>query len=202
MTIILIIFTVVISYFAFNNANLYSKSLFNAYKIIQTKEYPRLISHGFIHANWNHLILNMLVLYFFGRNVELYFTHYFGNTANIYFIVFYLSAIIVSSVVDLVKYKDSIYYNEVGSSGATSAIVFASILFAPYSKIFFMYFLPIPGIVFGVAYLIYSYVMSKKNIDNIAHTAHFCGAIYGFVFPILLKFDLFKIFISKIFSIY
>jgi hypothetical protein len=40
--------------------------------------------------------------------------------------------------------------------------------------------------------------MSRKNADNINHDAHFAGAIFGFVFPILLKPDLFTIFIYKL----
>ena len=72
ITILLIIITVVISVLAFNNQELFSKLQFNAYQVIHRKQYYRLVSHGFIHAGWWHLFVNMFVLYFFGETVEVW----------------------------------------------------------------------------------------------------------------------------------
>ncbi|MCT4615648.1 MAG: rhomboid family intramembrane serine protease [Marinifilaceae bacterium] len=198
MTYIIIIITGLISYLGFQNSELIRKSIFNSYLIVHKKEYFRLISHGFIHSNWNHLIFNLITLWFFGTALESYFDRIIGAKANLYFIFLYVSAIVVSSIVDLIKYKNNSYYNALGASGATSAIVFACIFFAPYQKIYFMYVLPIPGIIFGIAYLAYSYYMNKKNIDNIGHSAHFCGAVYGFLFPILIDPKLINLFLHNL----
>lgn len=192
--------TVVISYIAFNNHELANKLQFNAAQIIHRKEYYRLISHAFIHANWSHLIVNMMVLYFFGRNIEVYFDHYFGNKDTAYFLLLYFGGILASNIWSLIKNRNNYYYNAVGASGAVSAVLFATIFFQPWKPLYLFAVLPIPGILFAAGYLFYSYQMGKKKEDNVAHDAHFLGAVFGFIFPILLKPDLFDNFIDNLFS--
>ncbi len=194
--------TVLISYLAFQNSDLMSKLQFNAAQIIHRKEYYRLVSHAFIHANWSHLGVNMLVLYFFGRNIETYFDYYFGRSANAYFVLLYFGGILASNIWSLAKNRNNYYYNAVGASGAVSAVLFASIFFDPWNLLYFFAIIPIPGIVFAIGYLFYSYYMSKKKNDNVAHDAHFLGAVFGFIFPILLKPNLFDKFIDNLFSFF
>lgn len=177
----------------------YTKFMFNSPLILKEKQYVRILSHGFIHANWTHLIFNMLTLFFFGPFIEKSFKILFGPMGGILYIVFYISAIVASAIPDLIKHRDDYYYNAVGASGAVSAVIFAAILFKPDMKIMFI-FLPIPvtAWVFGVLYLAYSYYMAKRNVDNIGHNAHLWGALYGFIFPILFKPQLFTMFFDKI----
>jgi membrane associated rhomboid family serine protease len=202
MTLIFVIITSAISVLAFSNEQIFSKLQFNPYQVYHRKEYYRLLTHGFIHADWVHLFVNMLVLYSFGTVVEGYFqqleTEGLMHFANAWFTFMYLSAIVVSSLTTLKKYKDNILYNSVGASGGVSAVLFCSIFFAPYNKISLYAVLPIPGIVFGVLYLIYSQYMNKKNIDNVNHDAHFIGAVYGFLFPLLIKLNLVYFFINQL----
>jgi membrane associated rhomboid family serine protease len=148
-----------------------------------------MLSYGFVHSGWGHLIFNMLTLYFFGPVVEQYFAAAFGATAGaILFAVLYVSAIAVSTVGDLLKYRDDYHYNAVGASGAVSAILFTSILFEPKMGIYiFMIPIPVPGYIFAPLYLLYCWYMARRNMDNIGHTAHFWGAVYGLVFPLLCK---------------
>lgn len=192
--------TVVVSYIAFQNKTLADKLQFNAAQIIHRKEYYRLISHAFIHANWAHLGVNMMVLYFFGRNIETYLGYFFGNKATAFFLLLYFGGILASNVWSLIKHKNNYYYNAVGASGAVSAVLFATIFFQPWEPLYLFAILPIPGILFAIGYLLYSYQMSKKQKDNVAHDAHFLGAVFGFVFPILLKPELFDRFIDNLFS--
>lgn len=194
--------TVLISYLAFQNSDLMSKLQFNAAQIIHRKEYYRLVSHAFIHANWSHLGVNMLVLYFFGRNIDTYFDYYFGRSANAYFVLLYFGGILASNIWSLAKNRNNYYYNAVGASGAVSAVLFASIFFDPWNLLYLFAIIPIPGIVFAIGYLLYSYQMSKKKRDNVAHDAHFLGAVFGFIFPILLKPNLFARFIDNLFSFF
>lgn len=201
MTIILIAITVVVSYAAFKSPKLMDQLQFNASKIYYKKEYHRLITHAFVHANWEHLFVNMIVLFSFGRAIEVYFKYNFGNKHILYYILLYLGGILVSNIYALIKHRNNFFYNSVGASGAVSAVLFASIFFDPWNMIYFFGILPIPGIVFAVLYLIYSYQMSNKQKDNVAHDAHFLGALYGFVFPILLNPHLFEEFIDKLFRI-
>ncbi len=192
--------TAFISYMAFQNRELMVKLQFNAAKIIHEKEYYRLISHAFIHANWSHLIVNMLVLFFFGRNIEAYFNYYFGTRTTVYFLLLYFGGILASNIWSLMKQKDNYYYNAVGASGAVSAVLFAAIFFNPWEPLYLFGIIPIPGILFAIGYLFYSYQSSKKSTDNVAHDAHFLGALFGFIFPVLLNPMLFNQFLDKLLS--
>jgi membrane associated rhomboid family serine protease len=201
MTIILIAITVAVSFAAFKNPKLMDMLQFNASKIVHKNEYHRLITHAFVHANWEHLFVNMIVLFSFGRAIEAYFKYNFGDKQILYFFLLYFGGILVSNIYALIKHHNNYFYNAVGASGAVSSVLFASIFFDPWNKIYFFGILPIPGIVFAGLYLVYSYQMSIKQKDNVAHDAHFLGALYGFVFPILLNTQLFGIFLDKLFRL-
>ncbi len=201
MTIILIAITVAVSYAAFKSPKLMDQLQFNASKIYYKKEYHRLITHAFIHANWEHLFVNMIVLFSFGQAIEQYFKFYFGNNAILDYVLLYFGGILVSNIYALIKHRNNFFYNSVGASGAVSAILFAAIFFDPWNKIYFFGILPIPGIVFAALYLVYSYQMSVKQKDNVAHDAHFLGALFGFIFPILLNPQLFESFLDKLFRL-
>jgi len=140
-----------------------------------------------VHAGWAHLLINMFVLYSFGAFVEDALQMYFGGRGLLYYTMLYVGGILFSTLWDFGKFKNDPYYNAVGASGAVSAVVFASILLNPGSSIFlFPIPFPLPSWVFGIVYLIYSAYMGKKGIDNIGHSAHFWGAVYGIVLTIVL----------------
>ena len=204
MTYIIIAFTAVISIMAFNNSEFFSKFQFNAYQIYYRKELHRLLSHGFLHANWTHLIVNMLALLLIGPAVERYFNElmYAGIIKHhrLLYLIFYLIAIVISSLISLFKQKNNAWYNSVGASGAVSAIIFFYIFFNPWKMLYIYGILPVPGIILGAVYLLYSHIMSKRNIDNINHDAHFIGAVFGFLFPVILDFRLLGNFIAEFLS--
>jgi len=108
---------------------------------------------------------------------------------------------LASNIYALIKHRNNYFYNSVGASGAVSAVLFAAIFFDPWHKILFFMVLPIPGIIFAGLYLVYSYQMSTKQKDNVAHDAHFLGALFGFIFPILLNPLLFENFLDKLFRL-
>ncbi len=195
---ILIGIIILVSATAFKQPSLIGKYQFNAYQIIKRKEYIRLLSHGFLHGSWSHLLINMFVLYSFGQAVIYYFNMVFPQQGVILFLLLFFSALLFSSLYSLFKEKDNPHYNAIGASGAVSAVVFTSIFFAPYAKLYLFFAIPIPGIVFGIAYLIYSRVMAQKNIDNVGHDAHFWGAIFGLIFPIIYKPSLFLDFMHEL----
>ena len=201
MTIILIVITVAISYAAFKSPKLMDQLQFNASKIVHKKEYHRLVTHAFIHANWEHLLVNMIVLFSFGQAIEAYFKYNFGNNVILDYVLLYFGGILVSNIYALIKHRNNYFYNSVGASGAVSAMLFAAIFFDPWNMIYFFGILPIPGIVFAGLYLVYSYQMSVKQKDNVAHDAHFLGALFGFIFPILLNPMLFESFLDKLFRL-
>ncbi len=214
-TIVLIILTVILSLLSFpnqgnssflnrsSNGGLFNKLKFNAYMVYHRKEWWRMISHGFLHADWIHLLMNMYVLYYFGTAAEEYFVAYFGLKGRFMYLLLYLLSIPLASLSDLYKHKNNHYYNAVGASGAVAAAIFACILFDPLIGIS-MFFLPvrIPGFIFAILYLAYSQYMIKKSSDNIGHSAHFWGSCVGFVIPILFKPILIYYFIKQILGIF
>ena len=187
MTLILVLIISLISAFAFSQGEVMAKMQFNAYKIYHRRQIYRMVTHAFVHANWEHLIVNMIVLFSFGKNVEHFFGIYFGALGGAYYLFLFFGSVIFSTLYSLYKEKNNPYYNAVGASGAVSAILFTAIFFDPWNNIYFFGILPIPGIIFGALYLYYSYYMSTKKADNIGHDAHFLGAIFGFFLPIILN---------------
>lgn len=197
ITLIIVAATAITSFMAFSNQNIINELIFWPYRVWRNNEWYRLVSCGFIHADISHLLFNMIALYSFGVNVEAYFGLAFHSAALTLFVVMYFLAIAGADVYNLFTRKDDYSYRSLGASGGGSAVVFASILFDPFSKIYLM-FIPIgiPAFIFGVLYLFYCAYMAKRGGDNIGHTAHFTGAIIGFVFPIIFAPQLLLRFIN------
>jgi len=206
MTILLIVITSAISILAFNNRDISDKLQLNPYAVVHKKEWHRILSHGFIHADWVHLFINMFVLYSFGSAVESIFDQLAAEgiikSSVLSFVILYFVSMIFATVTSIKNHKDDPWYNSVGASGAVSAVVFTSIFFQPLGKLYFYAVIPIPGIVFGVLYLAYSQYMSKKSKDNINHDAHFIGAVFGFLFPLILEPKLINVFLGQLFNIF
>ncbi len=199
-TFIIIAATVIISFMAFSNVELFNKLKFNAYMIKSRNEGWRFLSYALVHAGWAHLLVNMFVLYSFGQFVEDKLHADFGPKGLLYYGMLYLGGVLFSTLWDFGKYKNDPYYSAVGASGAVSAVVFASILLNPGSSIFlFPIPFPLPSWVFGIFYLVYSAYMGKKGTDNIGHSAHFWGAIYGIVLTVILVPGVLQQFFSELF---
>lgn len=146
----------------------------------------RMLTSGFLHVDWLHLILNMYVLYMFGGII----TNILGNTS---FLIIYFGSLLAGSIYSLSYHKDEPYYSAVGASGAVSGIVYATILLYPDMSLYLFFIpIPIPGYIFGVGYLLYSIYGMKKQLGNIGHAAHLGGAIGGFALTLLLKPILFS----------
>ncbi len=200
ISLILIGLTVAASLAAFSNDSLMSKWILNPYQVHHRKQWWRLLTSGFIHADFMHLFFNLFSFYFFGRVVEAYYGYVFGELAPLYYLILYLGAILIANAPSMAKHKDNHYYNSLGASGAVAAIIFAAILFQPWSKIYFFGIIGIPGILFGPLYLFLEYRMSKQGGTGINHDAHYWGAIFGLIFTLALKPSLFLVFIDSLLS--
>lgn len=181
--IIVIAVTAIISFIAFSNAALFEKYKFNVGAIKHHKEYIRLLSAGFLHADMMHLLFNMLTLYFFGPIV----VQAFGEIG---FLVVYFGSVLLGNLFSLYLYKNQDWYSAIGASGGVSGILFASIAMIPDLGIYF-FFIPIaiPGYIFGLLYFSYSVYMmlNPKPHDNIGHAAHLGGAAFGLVYAVALQ---------------
>ncbi|MCF8309667.1 MAG: rhomboid family intramembrane serine protease [Bacteroidales bacterium] len=201
ISLVIIIITVFVSLAAFNNRSVFYKMQFNAYQIYHRKEYHRFFTYGFIHGDWVHLLINMFVLYSFSRIVENTYRELFGLKGLLLYILLYVGGLVFSTIFDYGKHRNNAYYNAVGASGAVSAVVFASILIHPLGEIY-LFLIPfgIPSFIFGILYLVYSAYMSRRATGNVGHSAHFWGAVFGFVFTVILEPRLFPRFIESALS--
>lgn len=194
VTYAIIAVTVVVSFLCFNNRQLFEKLALNPYRVVHAHEWYRIITHGFVHADGTHLFVNMFTYWSFGTYIEKVFEVADWGTG--YYLLLYFGAMVVASVPDLIRYRNASWYRSIGASGAVSAILFTSIFLNPWDKILLFAVVPIPGILFGVVYLIYCQYMAKRGGDNINHNAHFYGAVYGFIFPLFMNPGLFSVFLN------
>lgn len=178
ITLSLIAANVIFSFLAWNNQEVYSKSLMWPYGVKRYNQFYRFISSGFMHGDYIHLFVNMLTLFFFGRGLELYLTAY-GLGGNIAYLVLYFLALIVSDLPTYFKQKDNSQYHSLGASGAVSAVVFATVVFNPWGRIYLYGAIGIASAVYAVLYIWYCIAMSKRGGDNINHDAHLWGALFG-----------------------
>lgn len=167
--IIILIATIAMSYYGFNNATFFNRYMFNV-GAVQKGDYVRLISSGFLHANGEHLIFNMISLFFFYEVVT-------DSMGELLFVLIYFGSMLLGNVFSLQIYKRQSYYSAIGASGAVSGIIFTAI--ALYPKAIKVNFLP--GWLFGALYFGYSVFMmfNPQKGDNLGHTAHIGGALFG-----------------------
>lgn len=188
LTLILILINVAASMYAFQNDAVMRRWMLNPYTISRRNEYWRFITSGFIHADWGHLIFNMISLYFFGGIVEQTLASLLGpETGRIAYLVLYLLGIIIADLATYFQHRDNPGYNSLGASGGVSSVVFAGIVFYPLSPIY-LFFIPIgiPGFVFGFLYLAYSYYEARRGAGYVNHSAHLWGAVFGVIFVVVL----------------
>jgi membrane associated rhomboid family serine protease len=171
--VMLLLATGAVSALAFRNARLERKLIFHPESILADKEYYRLISAAFLHADWFHLILNLVGLYSFGGVVEWYF-------GRIDFLLIYFGSVLGGSLLALFLHRHHDYY-ACGASGGVCGIIFANLLLIPGSGVSLYFVLPLPGWLYAIGFLVGSYFALKRQRDNIGHDAHLGGALVGLI---------------------
>lgn len=185
ITFIIIAVNVLFSIIGFSNDNFVNKTIMWPYGIKRYRQYGRFITSGFLHADWTHLFFNMFTFFFFGQTVERIFTNALPN-GKVWYIVLYFLALIVSDIPSYIKNKDNASYRALGASGAVSAIVFAAIIFDPWSQIRLYAVISMSSLLFGILYIVYCIYMSRRNIGNVNHDAHLWGSLFGLAFTLIL----------------
>ncbi|PBJ09365.1 rhomboid family intramembrane serine protease [Flavobacterium sp. ACN6] len=179
----IIVANVVISYKGFNDLSFFRKYEFHVGSI-RSGEQIRMLSSGFLHVDMMHLIFNMLTLYFFAP-VVIGWLHAFS------FILIYFGSLIFGNLLTMLFHKNDYSYRAVGASGAVTGVLYSAILLQPDMMLGIFFIIPMPAYIFGILYLLYSiYGMRAKN-DNIGHTAHFGGAIGGYLITLIKQPSLF-----------
>jgi len=189
LTLIIIIITVIVSISGFSNQKVIDDLIFYPPAVTYRKQWYRFFSCGLIHADFGHLLFNMLSFFFFGPAVERAFIAFNPDFGKWLYLLLYVSALFASLLPTHFKNKDNYHYRSLGASGAVSAIIFAGLLLSPSSEVFIFFIpIPIPGFIFAPLYLLISAWMDKKGTGNINHSAHIWGAVYGLAFTILVGY--------------
>jgi membrane associated rhomboid family serine protease len=175
----IIVANVLMSYKGFNDLSFFRKYEFHIGSI-RSGEQVRMLSSGFLHVDMAHLIFNMLTLYFFAPVVM-------GYLGELSFVLIYFASLIFGSLLTIVFHKNDYSYRAVGASGAVTGVLYSAILLKPDMMLGIFFIIPMPAYLFGILYLLYSiYGMKAKN-DNIGHTAHFGGAMGGYLITLVMN---------------
>jgi membrane associated rhomboid family serine protease len=170
ISFLLIILTALVSYRGFKDHFFFEKYEFGVDKVKLYRDYKRLITSGFLHVNWMHLIFNMLGLFFFA-----------GSLPWLTLLLIYFASMVGGNLLSLIVYKNQGDYSSVGASGAVNGIIFATIALDPNIRVMFM-----PGWLFGLVYIGLTIWGVRSKRDNIGHEAHLGGAIIGMLLAVAM----------------
>ena len=194
ITLVIIAITCIVSFMAFKNSRLMNDLILWPPAIARQREYHRLVTYGLVHADFGHLLFNMVTLFFFGRVMENFFASRMGPFG---FALFYIGGLVVSILPTYLKNRGNPNYRSLGASGAVSAVLFAFILIKPWS-IILVFFIPSPAIVYAAFYVGYSIWMDKRGGDRINHSAHLAGAAFGVIFMLAMQPSIFSHFLREL----
>jgi membrane associated rhomboid family serine protease len=195
VTLILIAITCAVTFVAWGNPKMLEALILWPPAVTRNNDYYRLISYGLVHADFMHLLLNMMTLFFFGRVMERFYQAAMGDYG---FAFFYVLGLVVSILPTFLKNRNNPEYRSLGASGAVSAVLFSFILFEPWSNIYLFFSLPLPAIVFAVLYMAYTIYSDRKGSGNINHSAHLWGAVYGVAFTLIVEPRVFSLFLEAL----
>jgi membrane associated rhomboid family serine protease len=194
VTLAILALTCIVSFAAFSNRALLERLLLWPPAITRQHQYDRLLTCGFVHADFGHLLFNMFTFFSFGAYMERLFAPRIGALG---YAAFYAAGIVISALPSFLRHRDDAGYRSLGASGAVSAVLFAYILIRPWSMILVFAF-PVPAIVFAFVYLGYTIYMDRRQTDRINHSAHLWGAVYGILFTLALDPGLFWRFLEQL----
>ena len=182
-TLAIMAVNVLVSLKGFNDTIFFERYKF-AIGAIKAGQKDRMLTSGFLHVDIAHLFFNLFTLYFFADVV-------ISWMGPIEFVIIYFISLVAGSLLALFFHKNEPYYSAVGASGAVTGILYAAILLNPTMSLYLMFIpIPVPAYIVGIGYLLYSIYGMKKRSDNIGHTAHFGGAIGGYISTLLFMPDL------------
>ncbi len=195
---VIFLFTIVTSIYTFYHPDLFGKLMLHPYTVSNGKSVYTLITSGLIHANWSHLIFNMITFFCFGFPLEKIMAASSG-WGHGQFTLLYLLSMVLSDLSTVYKQRNNYSYHSLGASGAISAVLFSMILFMPGMGMY-LFFIPIriPAVVFGPLYLIYCAWMARSSNDGINHDAHFYGALAGLLITIILYPTILPYFLGQV----
>jgi membrane associated rhomboid family serine protease len=182
-SLVILALIVVVSFLALRvSPQILERNLLRPYRMLRDRTYDTLITSGFIHGDFGHLLFNGLTLYFFGPGLE-------ARIGTTRFVALYFIGLILSSLGTVYKQRNNPNYAALGASGAILAVLFAYIVYYPTRMLYLYFAIPIPAVLFAFGYLAYSWWASNNKRDNINHDAHLDGALTGLIFVGLTDFQ-------------
>jgi membrane associated rhomboid family serine protease len=164
--------TAVATLAAFRNPRLRERWMFDPQAVLAEKQYERMLTSGFIHADWLHFFFNAFSFYNFASLIEVL---YGPKTL----VLIYLVSILGGAALSLWVHRHH-EYRALGASGGVCGVIFASIFLLPGNSLtVFPFPFPIPALVYALAFLVGSFFALRRQIGNIGHDAHLGGAILG-----------------------
>ncbi|MGN6438655.1 MAG: rhomboid family intramembrane serine protease [Agriterribacter sp.] len=179
VTWVLIAANIIVSYMGFRDHDFFARYSFEVDKILIYKDYKRIVTSGFLHVSWMHLIFNMLSLYFFSGGLESYH-------GIVKLLIIYFASMVCGNLFSLLIHKNHDSYSSVGASGAVCGTIFAAIALFPGMRIG-LFFIPIPAWIYGIAFVLASIYGIRSRNENIGHESHLGGALAGLIIAILME---------------
>lgn len=190
--------TIGLSIYVFSNPAWYGKLMLHPYSVYRDKsKWYQVISSGFIHKDWTHLLFNMITFFYFGFALEAIFVESFGALGHLMFALLYFVSLILSDLPTVFQHKNNYGYHSLGASGAISAVLFSFILFYPKTELRIFFAIPMPAYLFAGLYLGYCIWASKNSRDGINHDAHLFGALTGLILTLIMVPGIVNHFISQ-----
>ena len=170
-TVAIIVLTVGCSFIGFRDPGFTEKFIFSPLEVLAGKQYYRLVTSAFLHADLSHLLTNMISLYLFGRVMESFVGPW-------QFLLIYFASIVGGNLLSLWLHRNH-EYRAYGASGGVCGVVFSYIALMPTGTILAHLFIPMPAWAYGILFLIGSFIALRRQADNIGHDAHIGGAMIG-----------------------
>lgn len=138
----------------------------------------QLVTYGFMHGGFTHILFNMFALWMFGGAVE----RVFGQRQ---FLIYYFVCIVTAGLCHelVVQYFTGGFYPTIGASGGVFGLLLAFGMLFPHERIMLIIPpIPMPAWVFVTGYGVMELVLGVTGTQaGVAHFAHLGGMVGGFV---------------------
>jgi len=146
----------------------------NSYLVLNTDYVMQrpwtLLTHMFVHANFDHLFWNMIVLFFFGMELE-------RRVGERKFLEIYIVSGIVAAIGQMMIAGGSM----LGASGAIYGVMGCLAIIAPEIRVLLFFVIPLSIRSAVVLFALIDFLMMGAA-DNIAHMAHIAGLFVGLAY--------------------